>query len=491
MNSLKVYLWEEEIGQVIYEARTRRSYFLFNPKQKQHPEIAPILRPGGKLPDSIPMPSDDRRIYQGLPPFLADSLPDSWGNRLFDTWVKENRIPANKITPLYKLMFIGKRGMGALEFEPAAKELEYAGDIDIKALYELSLSILSERQALVEELSDSMTMNSLMAVGTSAGGRQMKAVIAYNPETKEIRSGQISDLEGFKYFIIKFEDEFVPTSEIEMAYFEMARRAGITIQESELLNVEGINHFMTLRFDRNHGEKIFTQTLAAIDPEVDSYEALFGMLKKLNLPYAALSEMYRRTVFNVMANNTDDHNKNISFMLRREGEWELAPAYDLTFIFNVYGSDKQAERCMSLYGKSSGITRDDLICLAKENCIRNPEKIMEQVAEALKSFPYLAEKYRIADPWAGIIIKTLKDNLMAFGYMEDDRITEFIDEKGRKISNPSLRLNRRGIFEIRADVDEKPIRKFVSPGQSLYADLLRYQKGQLSEAKVLLSQLLS
>ena len=200
MAYIKVKLFGKEIGRLVWESSERRSYFMYNPQYKgMIPDIAPLLSPAGSRNEMLPVYGDDRPIYQGLPPFIADSLPDSWGNTLFDKWVKDNKIPRNKITPLYKLMFIGTRGMGALEYEPSAADLAKNRAIDIKSLYGLSLKILEERDSLAVNPGEELTLQSLLAVGTSAGGRQMKAIIAINKETGEIRSGQTDGLEEFEY----------------------------------------------------------------------------------------------------------------------------------------------------------------------------------------------------------------------------------------------------------------------------------------------------
>ena len=175
-------------------------------------------------------------------------------------------------------------------------------------------------------------MQSLLTVGTSAGGRQPKAIIAINKETGEIRSGQIAGLEGFEYYLLKFGNSQHSAAELEMTYYELATSAGINMMPSELYSVEGNNHFMTKRFDRDGEKKVHTQTLAAIYPDADSYEQLITVCRKLHLPEADCQEVFRRMVFNILSNNTDDHNKNFSFIMQKDGSWRLSPAYDITYI---------------------------------------------------------------------------------------------------------------------------------------------------------------
>ena len=275
MKYLKVNLWGKEIGRLVLDSIMRRTYFMYNPDTKNKiPDISPLLSPAKDRNILLPIYGDDRPLYQGLPPFIADSLPDSWGNTLFDKWVKGNKIPRNKITPLYKLMFIGTRGMGALEYEPYAADLTHTRAVDIKSLYDISLKVLEDRDNVILNANEELTLQALLAVGTSAGGRQMKAIIAINNQTGEIRSGQTDGLIGFDYYILKFGDRAMPMAEIETAYYSMAIAAGIEMEECRLLPADGINHFLTKRFDRKAGKKIHVQTLAAINPEARSYEDL-------------------------------------------------------------------------------------------------------------------------------------------------------------------------------------------------------------------------
>lgn len=324
MTYIKVNLWGQEIGRLVWDSSTRRTYFMYNPEQMDKiPDIAPLLSPMKSRNILLPIYGDDRPLYQGLPPFIADSLPDFWGNALFDKWVKDNKIPRNKVTPLYKLMFIGSRGMGALEYEPFATDLTHTRAVDIKSLHDLSLKILEYRDNTVLDANEELTLQALLAVGTSAGGRQMKAIVAINDETGEIRSGQVNGLDGYDYYILKFGDKSMPMAEIETAYYNMALSAGIEMEECRLLPVEGINHFLTKRFDRKNGEKIHLQTLAAINPDARSYEDLIATCRELSISESEIEKLFALMVFNIMANNTDDHNKNFSFLLEENGPWRM------------------------------------------------------------------------------------------------------------------------------------------------------------------------
>lgn len=474
MKYLKVNLWGQEIGRLVWNAAMRRTYFVYNPELKDRiPDIAPLLSPVRKRNILLPIYGDDSPLYQGLPPFIADSLPDSWGNTLFDKWVKNNKIPRNRITPLYKLMFIGTRGMGALEYEPFAADLTRTRAVDIKSLYDMSLKVLGDRDNIVLNSNEELTLQALLAVGTSAGGRQMKAILAFNDETGEIRSGQTDGLKGFEYYILKFGDKSMPIAEIETAYYHMAFDAGIEMEECRLLPVDGTNHFLTKRFDRRDGKKIHVQTLAAMNPEARSYEDIVATCRELSISESAIEQLYARMVFNVMANNTDDHNKNFSFLLEENGKWRLAPAYDMTFIFNTNGTGANIEHRLCIGGKTSDISKSDLIDFAKHNDIKNANAIIKEVAEAIGNFNEYADEYGITQPWRSIIQKTLSDNLAAFGYIdrEEEPQATLYDRYERTITDLSVEVNSKGHYEVTAMINGQRHRRFVRPSMSLYSEL--------------------
>ncbi len=464
MKTLVVKLWDKELGILVHEPEKNLIYFMFNPALHERPDVAPLTNPKTQWNPNLPVYGQSGRVYQGLPPFIADSLPDAWGNRLFDQWVKKNRIPRHRITPLYKLMFIGKRGMGALEFEPAAHELELSQAVDIKNLYNLSLDILADRQSVALNILNGPTLQTLLAVGTSAGGRQMKAIVAIDSATGTIRSGQTECPAEYEYYIVKFGEPGIPLAEIEVICYEMATEAGIDMEKCSLLKVEDTNHFLTKRFDRKNGKKIHVQTLAALNPNATSYEDLMETARKLNLSESELREIFRRMIFNVMLNNTDDHNKNFSFLLEENSEWHIAPAYDITFIFNRYATGPQPERCMSLYGKITDITLEDLKYFAKDNGIQNAGTVITKVAKALMKFPQLADKYALSSTWRHIIQTTLHNNLIRFGFINTPAtsVTQY-DLYGRKIENINVSVNAKGLFELSLFLDGKRRRKFFRP----------------------------
>ena len=359
------------------------------------------------------------RIYQKLPSFIADSLPDAWGNQLFEQWRKDNHLTERSVTPLEKLAFIGKRGMGALEFVPEVERGTVVGNVDIKALADLAEKIATERENVKILPDESLTLQSLIAVGTSAGGRQPKGIIAIDRKTGEIRSGQIGVEPDLDYYILKFGDKTRCSAELEQTYYEMAVAAGINMMESRLLKVDGINHFLTKRFDRNETGKLHTQTLAAMDPEADTYEKLFAVCRRLHLPEVDCQELYRRLVFNILANNTDDHHKNFTFVMNRQGTWRLSPAYDMTYIFDTGGYLPNEEHCLMIGGKLRGITRDDAVLFARDNGIRRPDAVIRDVAASLKQFRAIAAKYGVSEQWTGRVETTIVNHLKAWGEWEE------------------------------------------------------------------------
>ena len=416
LKTLKVTLWGEEIGRLSWDERRRLSYFTYNPEfVKKGLNISPISAPIDEIRSLTPIWGESAKIYQRLPAFVADSLPDAWGNQLFDLWRQQNHLSSADINPLDKLAFIGKRGMGALEFMPEVPIERRADKIDIKSLADLAERIFAERENARILPEESITMQSLLTVGSSAGGRQPKAIIAINRKTGEIRSGQVSGLEDFDYYLLKFGNSEYSSAELEMTYYELATMSGIRMMPSELYSADGNNHFLTKRFDRDGNKKVHTQTLAVISPDADSYEQLIAVCRKLHLPEVDCQEVFRRMVFNVLANNTDDHNKNFSFIMDEDGTWRLSPAYDITYVISRGGYLPNEDHCMFIRAKLSGVTRSDIIDFARDNGIRRPDAIIRDVASSLKDFRQIALRHCVAEEWIGRVESTLVRHLKAFG----------------------------------------------------------------------------
>lgn len=458
---LKVFLWGREVGRLSIDIQRKLPYFEFNPEWVANGlDISP-LDASIKQPNILrPFYGASEKMYQKLPPFLADSLPDAWGNELFEQWRQQQGLKLGEITALDKLAFIGRRAMGGLEFQPETSNVRPTEQINLKALIDLANLIYSQREQAHIDPSQSLTLQSLIAVGTSAGGRQPKAIIAINRETGEIRSGQVSDLTGYDYCIIKFGIKERSTAELEMAYYEMATKAGINMMPCWLMEIEGEKHFVTKRFDRNGEKKLHMQTLAALYPEADSYERLLWVCRKMRLSEPENEEVFRRMVFNILANNTDDHNKNFSFLMDEHGRWMLSPAYDLTYIFNTGGFLPETNHCLMICGKLSDITIDEVLSLAKENGIRKATEIIDEVATAIKDFRTIATKYGVQDRWIAAVENTLNKNLQDWKLMEPTNQTDSFVINSHTVTEFHLEQQFKGNYCLQATIDGRK-RKYI------------------------------
>ena len=410
-NIVKIMLWGQEVGSIFWDERRKRSVFSYHPDfVKGDLDIAPlsasIRNPRNRLP-IYGMPNDE--IFAGLPAFIADSLPGRWGNAVFDAWAAENHIRPSQITSVDKLSFIGKRGMGALEFEPAQEFSGQDRNFLLSELYQKAMEILQGRENAAIA-GDDLTLNALYEVGTSAGGNHSKAVIAINEQTGDIRSGQVMLPEGYTYYLLKFaENKYYPLTQVEMAYADMAREAGIRMMPSRLIEVDGEKHFLTERFDRHNGQKIHTQSLAAMNPEATSYEQLMEVCMKLGLPYEEREETYRRAVFNILTTNVDAHIRNFEFMLEKGGSWHITPAFDLTFsCFNPH-NQLDPYHYLSMSGKRTDIRHNDMVSFARTSKMDNPDKIIRQCVEAVLDFRSFASRYGVSDYWQDTIERHLAE----------------------------------------------------------------------------------
>ena len=393
-NVVKVKLWGKDVGYLSWDKKTKAAVFEYESSFLETKlDIAPltmsITSPRSKK--QLPWIGDKDKLYQGLPPMIADSLPDKWGDSLFSAWLRDNNISTKNITPIDHLAFIGSRAMGALEYEPA-HELgdNSAFPVDIQQLYAFAKHILNERETTVQSQENSILWQDLIKISSSPGGKRPKAIIALNSETGEIISGQGSVPDGFEHYILKYDDNTVyPYAKLEYVYYLMALDAGIKMMPSELRIYGDITHFLTKRFDRSNNEKIHVQTLAAISPLSDSYEDIFFVIRKLNLPAEDSKQQFLRMVFNVITRNVDDHSKNFAFCMDRKGAWRLSPAYDLTYSVDLAAPSYSNRHSLTINGKDENISRSDLEKIGAENDIRDYKKLIDNVISAADKF----EKY--------------------------------------------------------------------------------------------------
>jgi len=393
--TVDVFLWGTCIGRLKWDRDRQLSVFQFSEEYHSMPyDVSPSAHRKFRSIASFYGKAGD--MYQGLPEFLADSLPDKWGSELFDRWLSGNRISVMDATPLLKLSYIGKRAMGAFEFVPEYGErIDDRISLDMSSLAGLASDVYHKRESALITNEESLTMKKLIYLGTSAGGMRPKAVVAYNPRTGEFRSGQVDLPEDFRHYIIKFkEDPLSPTTEIEMIYHEMARDAGITMSTCFLKNIDGRNHFMTERFDRRGGEKILTQTLAAIMPGASDYMKLCWLSNTLNLPQEDRDQIFIRMVFNFVAGVSDDHTKNISFTMDKSGVWRLSPAYDVMFTANVWEDTSAHIHSMGVMDKRSNLMISDFMDFA-EDFVENPKEKIERVLDAVARFGSWCDNYSI------------------------------------------------------------------------------------------------
>lgn len=493
-------LWGEEVGRIYWDTRSKRAVFSYNPDFiRKGIDVAPLTAPiNGAAAKGFPVVGSREKLYQGLPPFLADSLPDRWGNKVFENWAVKNHIPKHRLTPVDKLAFIGRRGMGALEFIPAVDGLESPNTVQIDSLYRLAQRIFEEREAISVQDDEGLDLQSLYEVGTSAGGQHPKAIIAINETTHEIRSGQVLLPEGYTYYILKFaEGDDFPFTQLEMAYYGMAKEAGITMMPSRLLRIDGRSHFLTARYDRAGGRKIHTQTLAAMNPDADSYEDMFEVCRKLGIPANEQSELFRRMVFNVMGGNVDDHVKNFSFMMEPDGVWHITPAYDVTFTTNLDGTVLENAHSMSIQGKFEDITEEDLKLFARQNGIKNAGRIIDEVCTAISHFYTYASECQIDDYWKDRIENFLSGLLpSAFGetmkHYLPTVVEPYMTEDGFRVSDVRIVESPRHDFRVDAVIDGKTQKYIAGCKSDLAAEIVRKGRGKMSadDMKALVKRLL-
>ncbi|MBN9693743.1 MAG: type II toxin-antitoxin system HipA family toxin [Verrucomicrobia bacterium] len=422
----EVKLWGRTIGAVSLEMGRDVAAFQYDSLfARSGINLSPLVMP---LSEQIyQFPALPRNSFHGLPGLLADSLPDKFGNALINAWLATQGRTPDSFNAVERLCYTGTRGMGALEFAPAlGPKPGKATKIEVDALVRLASEVLTHRgdlQGHFHESGKEKALRDILLVGTSAGGARAKAVIAWNRETNEVRSGQIAAGAGFEYWLLKFDgvtgnkdkelEDPKGYGAIEYAYHRMARAAGITMTECRLLEENGRRHFMTRRFDRlDHGGKLHMQSLGALahfdfnQAGAYSYEQALLTIRQLGLPMAAVEEQFRRMVFNIVTRNQDDHVKNIAFLMNQHGEWSLAPAFDVTYSYNPSGAWTGAHQ-MTLNGKRDGFTRTDFEAGAKAALMKrgSAAAILDEVVLATKRWPEFAAEAGLSDGWRDKIQK--------------------------------------------------------------------------------------
>jgi len=418
--AVKVNIWGMTAGAAYWDEKAKCARFQYNPSFAERGiELSPVMMP---LSNDIYSFEDlNRYSFRGLPGMMADSLPDKYGNTLIDMWVRRNGIEHNEFTPLDGLCYVGQRGMGALEYEPAVKQNTRAERIDVDLLSVLAAEAVSENEGMQTDMSEK-GIDELISVGTSAGGARAKAIIALDESAGEIISGQLPHSEKYSDWLLKFDTEGERKRgfcRVEHAYYRMALECGIEMSECRLLETKKGAHFMTRRFDRIRGEKVHVQTLNAMAhydftvPARHSYEQLFSVMRKIRLPAVDADEMFRRAAFNVIMRNNDDHTKNISFMLRREGEWRLAPAYDITYAYKPGNIWIQAHQ-LTINGISNDITKKDMLALAHNANIRGAEDKIEKILAVADRWKEYAKESSVPEATVEKIAASIEESKEVF-----------------------------------------------------------------------------
>ena len=406
---IEVRIWEQRVGAVALDRKLGFYAFAYEPVWRRTAiELAPFTLPIDDRSATFVFPNLPIPTFHRLPGMLADALPDAFGNALIDAWMAQHGMEKSAVTPLDRLAYMGRRGMGALEFKPArGSHKESAAPLEMKSLVEAARKLI--KGDLTRDAHTQAALANIIHVGTSAGGARAKAVLAWNPKTNIILSGQFDAAEGFDHWLLKFDgigkDSELGTGadygRIEYAYYLMAKRAGIDMQDCRLLEENGRAHFMTRRFDRHvvDGKTIkhHVQTLCAMEHldfkqrGTHAYAQLFIVASRLNLGDAALGQVFRRMAFNVMARNCDDHTKNFAFLMKQRENWELAPAYDVTHAYNPNG-EWTYQHLMSVNGKFSDIESKDLLREADRFGVARADDLLKEVQAAIESWPEFARE---------------------------------------------------------------------------------------------------
>jgi len=432
MNTAFVKIWGELVGAVAWDQSSGIATFEYdNNFKKLNWDLSPLKMPIQfpknifNFPELKLSKNTAFDTFKGLPGLLADVLPDKYGNQLIDIWLAQNGRAPNSMNPVEMLCFIGTRGMGALEFEPAAfKEGKRTFTIEMESLVDQAKKLLSQKNSFTTNFKkeEEQAIVEILKIGTSAGGARPKAVIAYNEKTAEVRSGQTNAPKGFEHWLLKLDgvnDVQVGSTSgygrVEMAYYNMALACGIEMMPSMLLEENERAHFMTKRFDRENGDiKHHIQTFCAMS-HFDynavtsfSYEQLFQTMRELKLSYVEAEQLFRRMVFNVISRNCDDHTKNFAFRLKKDCQWELAPAYDLCHTYNP-NHQWVSQHALSINGKRKGITKGDLITIGKSIKCKQAISIIDEIETTVLNWKKFAKETGVAVKLTNAIDKTIQE----------------------------------------------------------------------------------
>jgi serine/threonine-protein kinase HipA len=420
---VQVKLYDEELGTVEWNDEKGISTFQYSEKAlRKGIEPSPIIMP---IQERIFETTRDHINFHNLPYLLSDSMPDDFGNTMMKEWLKQKNISIDDINPVDRLTYVGKRGMGALEYEPINHNENNNYNVIVSDLLNVARNVLEGKKINFYGDLDKDSLSDILRIGTSVGGARAKALIAIKTDSNnkiiEIRPGDIIQPEGYSYWLLKIDGanektlgEGIGMGKIEFAYYKLARKAGVDISDSILYEENNRFHFLTKRYDRtDKGEKIHMQTfgaIAGIDYKVQkatSYETLFRVMKRLNLTYNQFEQQFRRAIFNIIARNHDDHVKNFSFLMNKEGKWQISPAYDVNFSYSPNGTWTNVHQS-SINGKFDNFTRDELINFGQSFGIKKANHIIEEVIAAVNQWPEVAKDLNIPKKEIEAVYKNLR-----------------------------------------------------------------------------------
>lgn len=404
-----------EIGKLGYDINQRKSFFQYNPDfldSGKYTNFFPFIFKRTKQAQVFTEYQQD--TFQGLPPMIADSLPDTFGNIIFQEWLTARGI--QKVTPLEQLAYVADRGMGAIEYKPI-KELPNTSTVNIDEVISILEKVLKLKQGATGKDLNELSLLNVFKIGTSAGGARPKVLISEHKKTGQIIAGDREVSKGYNHYLVKLhidDSDGYNKEKVEYAYYQMAQEVGVEMMPSKLIENK---HFATLRYDRQSGEKQHVLTVTGLtgwdfksQPENSSYENVFKVAVALKVPHKDLQQLFKRMVFNLIFKNVDDHLKNHSFIYNKEdNSWSLGPAYDLTYALNPLLTFKSTSRALSINAKRTDITLKDILTIAEEFAIKNPKGIIEDVESVIPKWNNIATKLNIPEN----IIKKIHDDFVS------------------------------------------------------------------------------
>lgn len=404
MSNVRVRIWNRTVGYLTWDSRSNTAVFELDDDYRNAPfNLSPLLIDKGQR---LHFGGTYDGPFVGLPPLISDSLPDRFGNRVFQEWLTQNNYQLNDLNSVDRLMYVSNRGTGALEYEPGKDVMGSVSEVDFNELAEVSKKIIENKYEYADFVANQQALQHILTIGSSVGGAQAKVLVAIHRETGELRAGDVLHSDpAFDYFIVKLSYSSdtpwgTEKTSVEFVYHQMAKEVGLRMMPCELLEVDGSVHFKTMRFDRVEGQKLHTQTLAALTGYSNrnipfSYENVFRVMERLQVSHRDKEQLFKQMVFNVASCNMDDHMKNLSFIMGPNGDWKLSPAYDLTYPFDPYLPSMMFHK-MSINGKTKDINREDVLAVGRLVGIRNAKGVVDGIREAVSTFQTKASELSVS-----------------------------------------------------------------------------------------------